>query len=152
MTRHMGSDIKRESLGDMAVDGLLGGLGGGAAMALYLVLVSLIGGQGAVALLDRFVLSGGTPLMLLMLQLALAAVYGIVFAMLWWLIVGRIRLPLLGSAVGYGFVLWLIVMLWVLPREGTPLEFGAVLHILIAHLLYGLLLGIALRRFSQTTS
>lgn len=129
---------------DLALDGLFGGLAGGAAMALYLVLWGSAAGQPAGDVLRLFgpngpvsVLSGA------LMHLAVAAVYGIGFGALWWALgrVRRARVPGWLAGLLYGVLLLAAAKLLLLPGSGSALAEIPTLHFAIAHAAYGAALG-----------
>lgn len=143
--------VRREQTwGDTAVDGLLAGLIGGVLMTLFLALVGWAGGappQATVALFDPA--QTGNWLSGLLAHLAVSAIYGLVLALLL-RGVRRIRPSwarfswLLGLA--YGLLLYGVVQTALATGIDSGLvQFTAVI-LLIAHAIYGLVLGIILGR------
>jgi len=136
---------KEKAWGDTAVDGLLAGLVGGLVMGLFLGLVGWLAGRSPLELLGHFdPAQAGSWLTGLLAHLAVSAIYGAVFGLLWGA-VGRIRPSLVRwgwlLGLGYGLLLWLMALGLVLTAVGAPLaqilpwQFG------LAHLIYGLALG-----------
>jgi hypothetical protein len=77
-----------------------------------------------------------------------AGVYGALFGVIWRL-AARVssRLPPIGAGLAYGLVLWLLAVVVTTSRPtGEWLRALPAVHLLVAHLLYGLTLGVALRR------
>jgi hypothetical protein len=132
-------------IGDAAVDGLIDGALAGLGMALYLVLADLISGGVLLAVLTGFDLGQwSSPLRGLLLHLTLAAIYGAIFSMARRAIVHRRPLVRWASgAIGlaYGVLLWLVAPgmlptgVEALLRAVTPIDF------FIAHVIYGISLG-----------
>jgi len=139
----------KRSWGDAAVDGLLGGVAAGVAMAVYLLVVGLLGGHPWQAVLAQFD-PGPTPLPLTggLTHLAVAAVYGALFGVAWrplhqvWP-----RLPAVLAGLAYGLALWVLAVLVTSSRaSGEWLRVLPAAHLAGAHLLYGVILGVATHR------
>lgn len=136
--------VTRVSAGDAAVSGLLNGLVAGAAMTGYLLVALGIAGESPAEVMSRFGPAGGasSPLVGAVSHVAMSAIYGILFALLWrWL---SARFPQTGTALLagliYGGALFALATLLLLPVAGSPL-LGILLHFGVAHALYGLVLG-----------
>lgn len=136
--------------GDTAVDGLISGILAGLAMAAYLVLVGLLTGIPAIVMLGRFDpgIDGGW-LISTLAHLAVSGVYGVVFALLFAVMV-RIRRPLLrfGWLIGliYSLVLVALARGVLLPIAGSALLEIEPTHLVIAHVIYGLVVGVEVGR------
>jgi hypothetical protein len=140
----------RKTIGDVAVDGLLAGMAAGLVMAVWLLLAGWIGGEGPAVTLGRFDPGGGSsPLAGALMHLAVAGIYGVVFAIIARVLAGR-RIDvkrflwLLGAAYGLG--LWLVARLVVLPGLSPALTEVPTISFVLAHGLYGLTLGYLLSR------
>jgi hypothetical protein len=133
--------------GDTAVNGLIVGSVAGILMAVYLVLAGLALGNSPATTLSQFARNNESPLVGLITHLAVAAVYGILFA-LGWLWVGR-KLPVAVWMAGtlYGFGLWLLASSLLIGSTMPQLQAIPPLHFCLAHLVYGISLGIGLRRY-----
>lgn len=137
-------------MGDTAVDGLLAGIGAGLVMALFLLLIGLVNGDLATAVFGRFDPGQNQQWLTgLVIHLAVSSIYGIVFGLLY-LVLIRIRPSwarlswLLGLAYGlllYGVVQTALAM----GIDSGLVQFTAVI-LLLAHAIYGLVLGIILGR------
>ena len=129
---------------DSALDGLFGGLAGGVIMAAYLVAWGLAAGRSPGAVLGMFdpSMRGVAPTGAVM-HMAVAAVYGILFGLIWWVVRHRLRLRAPAWLVGaaYGLALLLVARAAVLPAAGSPLAEIPALHFAIAHVMYGAALG-----------
>lgn len=80
----------RRSAGDAAVDGLLNGAVAGAAMAIYLLIISVATGASLAATLSAFDLDQGvSPVRGAVIHLAVAAIYGMVFSLIYRMIERR---------------------------------------------------------------
>ena len=144
------STYQQKSLGDTAVDGLLAGIGAGLVMALFLLLIGLLNGDLATAVFGRFDPGQNQQWLTgLVIHLAVSSIYGIVFGLLY-LVLIRIRPSwarfswLLGLAYGlllYGVVQTVLAM----GVDSGLVQFTAVI-LLLAHAIYGLVLGIILGR------
>lgn len=140
------------TLGDSAVDGLLTGTGAGLLMALYLLMTGLLSGQPWPMILAQFDPSPTpTPLTGAVAHLAVAGVYGVIYAVAWrWLRRAWQRAPAWLAGLVYGAALWgLALVLMRLPASATPegwLAGVAPMHLALAHLLYGAALGWLLGR------
>lgn len=138
--------------GDAAVTGLFYGLAAGLAMGVYLVLAALSQGVGVIELWSSFAGVLSNPLFGFAGHLAVSAVYGLVWGLLWrtlhrWLP----HLPAWVAGLGYGLALLAIAQTAVIALN--PLLMGIGLsHRLVAHLVYGLALGILTTRSKQIQS
>jgi hypothetical protein len=136
------------AVGDAAVEGLFGGMIAGIAMVVYLLLAGLTFGAGPLVILSHFGGSGGsTPLVGLLLHLGVSGVYGIVFALIRQLTAQcrgfRPTLWLVGVLGGaYGLVLWLLAQSILLPATSSSLMAIPGGHLLVAHLIFGIFLGL----------
>jgi len=140
--------------GDTAVDGLLAGTGSGIVMATYLVVAGLWLGEGFAAMLGRF--DPGTaasPLIGTLAHLATSAIYGILFALLWRLVLSRWlgRVPLWLVGLVYALILLLAATAVGLPLSDSPLKEIPPIHFTAAHAIYGLVLGYGLAAIEQKT-
>ena len=132
------------SLSELAVDGLLTGLAAGVVMAVYLVAAGLAGGEDAAASLGRFDPGGnGNAVAGALAHLATAAVYGALFGAARKL---TGRLPAWLAGLGYGALLLGLANGILAMSAGLALRAIAPGHFLIAHLIYGLTLGLMMGR------
>lgn len=133
------------SFGDTAIDGLIDGALAGAAMAVYLMFAAILSGQDPLKILAGFDLGQWTsPLQGGALHLAAAAMYGLIFSIATRLIlrdkpINRWASRSIGLA--YGLLLWLIAPS--LSRGSIEALLGVVisLHVLIAHVIFGAVIG-----------
>jgi hypothetical protein len=136
---------KKKALGETAVDGLLAGLAGGAAMALFLLMAGWLTGTPPQTTLAYFdpAQTGGW-LTGLLAHLAVAAIYGVGFGLLLG-VLGRIRPSLRRGlwlwGMGYGLALWLLGLGLVLTAVGAPLAQIPAWQFALAHVVYGGVLG-----------
>lgn len=141
---------RKKTIGDVAVDGLLSGMGAGAIMALLLVLLGLVAGSGPGDIIGRFDPAGqGRPLFGGLLHLAMSAIYGVPFAVFYHLLVSRwATLWRWGWLIGaiYGLALWVAAQFIILPGSSTALLEFAPLTFALGHLVYGAALGYLLGR------
>ena len=135
----------RSSIGDAAVDGLLNGVVAGVVMAIYLVISGVLTGVGLVATLSAFDLGQGTsPVRGALIHLAVAAIYGMVFSLLYRLIgrgrsIGRGGTIIIGLA--FGLLLWLITQIAFAAGINVALSSLPAVHLAVAHVIYGAALG-----------
>ena len=140
---------ERTTLGDTAVNGLLNGILAGAAMAAYLLVALGVGGESPADVLKHFGPEGGaaSPLAGAVSHLAMSAIYGVVFALIWRLIARRTpgrRLALLGGLI-YAGILFAAAEFVLLPAANSPM-LNIPVHFGVAHGIYGLVLGLLTRR------
>ena len=133
--------VSSKKLSDAALDGLFGGLAGGVAMVLYLILWGWITGQTAGTLLGLF--DGGmrsAPLTGALTHLAVSAVYGLAFGLIWRTV--RLHVPAWLAGVVYGLALVMIAEGSLLPMFGSRLAEIPTVHFAVAHVIYGAILGV----------
>ncbi len=135
------------TIGDAAVDGLLGGLVAGIGMAGYLVIVGLTAGEGPGLVLGRFAPSAeASALTGALMHLAVSGVYGMLFGLGWWLLVRWRGVPAWLAGLIYGIVLLLVAEAIILPSTGSPLAQIPLVHFALAHGIYGVILGFLVGR------
>lgn len=130
------------SIGDAAVSGLFGGLLGGLAMALVIILFSLFAGQGLSYMGYFSTATPVPPLQGLLMHLAVSAIYGMLFSLiLHGLKVDRLNLP--GWLVGlvYALALWVLAITVMLPAAHSLLLTLPWVVFFSGHVAYGLVLG-----------
>lgn len=138
-----------KSLGDLAVDGLLQGLTAGVIMLAFLVGAELVEGVAPAAVLSRFGLPGSaTPLTGLLGHLAVSAVLGVVWGVLYGSLLRRTPLPAWVLGAAYGLALYAGATLFVVSVTG--LAAFAPWALLTAHVLYGVTLGLLSGRAERT--
>ncbi len=141
--------------GDAAVSGLLSGLIAGSMMALFLAATGLASGENPLEILGRFGPgAGSTPLVGLALHLAVSGIYGILFAVGCCLTAQRWGFrssTWVACAVGtaYGVLLWLLAQTILLPEAGSALRAFPAWQFALAHLIYGVVLGVLAYRSRQ---
>ena len=143
--------VRSRTLLDTILDGLFGGLLGGGAMALYLILWRWVAGRtpgNVLGLFDgsmqRVALTGALA------HLAVSAVYGIVFGLIWRIV--RLRIPGWVAGIAYGLALLMIAQVALLPVSGSPLAEIPRLHFALAHIVYGAVLGVVSERIGAASS
>jgi hypothetical protein len=139
--------VSSQTWGDAAVDGLLYGVAAGLTMALFLLGAGTLRGQAWLAMLAQFDPGlAARPAAGAVTHLAVAGVYGAVFGLLWragarW----SPGLPVWAAGLLFGLGVWLVAVVVTAARgpEASgwlsgipPLEFA------LAHVLYGLVLGL----------
>jgi hypothetical protein len=140
---------KESTVGDAAVDGLWGGVLAGVVMLAYLLIVGLAMGEGPTSVLGYFDPGGGaSPIAGTLAHLAVAGVYGILFALVWRLILRWRRPPVWLVGLLYGVALLILaetVTLRVPDLESSLLKIPLP-HFALAHILYGLALSFLMGR------
>jgi len=135
----------RSSIGDAAVDGLLNGVVAGVVMAIYLMISGVLTRIGVAAIFSAFDLGqGASPVRGALIHLAVAAIYGMVFSLIYRLIgrgrtIGRGGNVIIGLA--YGLLLWLITQVAFAAGINVALSSLPTLHFAVAHAVYGIVLG-----------
>lgn len=138
---------ERLNSGDAAVKGLFNGFIAGLTMAIVLVVAGLTRGVPAASTLDLFTpVPGSGPLGGGLAHLAVSGIYGMLFGLIW---SGASRLvwwksgiwPAIFAGAIYGLLLWLGAQYILLPTTGAALGSLPPAQFLIAHLVYGLILG-----------
>lgn len=135
--------------GDAVVDGLLAGVGAGAAMAAYLIGIGWLVGEAPAAMLGRFAPgASGSPLVGLLAHLAVAGVYGALFGLSWRFVPSGWRGRWSGLVAGsiYGLALFALAVTVLLPASASPLGEIPTLHFALGHFLYGVALGLLMAR------
>ena len=139
---------------DAAVSGLFGGLLAGAVMLVVLVASGLVLGTSPEVVIGRFdPLGKMMPGLGAVAHFSVSAVYGLIFGVLWKL---ARRLPWIQQhdwwlGPVYGLVLFLAAHYVLLPEGGSNLVMVPPLQFLAAHLVYGLVLGLATARISRAS-
>ena len=135
----------RSSIGDVAVDGLLNGVAAGVVMAIYVMISGVLTGAGLAATLSAFDLGqGASPVRGALIHLAVAAIYGTVFSLIYRLLerrrpIGRGGTMIMG--VTYSLGLWLITQIALASGIHVALSSLPAVHLAAAHALFGLTLG-----------
>ena len=135
---------KQTTIGDAAVDGLLAGGGAGLLMLAILVVAGLAAGDTLATILSRFNAGGsGSAGAGLLTHLAVAAVYGIIFALLAWFTPRSWRRRIAGWLAGlvYGLLLLALAEIVLLPGTQSPLQEVPAVTLALAHIVYGVSLG-----------
>jgi hypothetical protein len=144
--------LQKTSTGEAAVSGLFSGLWAGLVMAGFLLLAIVLGGAGFRKALAGFSPSDGTGLWVAGLtHLAVSAVYGLAFGLIYTFIAQRLRWEItwwltLALGAAYGLVLWLLAVYILLPGAAYPLSEITPTVLVGAHLVYGLTLGALIYR------
>lgn len=144
MTDNRTAATMKTTAGDAAVDGLILGIVAGVLMALVLMVMGLIGGTSPTSVLARFDISANpSPLIGGIMHLAVAAVYGMVFGLIWNAIPVRVArvIPIWGGGIVYGIALVVLAETIILPRSNSTLLEIPVVYFGSAHLVYGFALG-----------
>ncbi len=139
---------QRTGFWDAAAGGIFPGLLGGVVMLIVLIAGGLLIGHTPAQVMGAFDTAGGLPLRGVLVHLAVSCVYGTLFALLLHGLVFRLRfswsIALLGTI--YGFGLWLVAL--IVLRQAIPALLAATPPpvFLLAHLMYGLTLGMEAKR------
>jgi len=144
----MTRNLREQTASDAAVDGLTSGLLTGAAMGLFLMAAGLAQGQSPATILGRFAISGSAanPLEGVLLHLAVSAIYGILYGLLFWLGLRRWlsgRPSAWGALPGaaFGLLIWLAAEFILIPVSGSQAASFPAWQFALAHLLFGAILG-----------
>lgn len=143
---------EEQSAGDAAVEGLFAGVLAGISMAVYLVVAGLWQGEMPGEVLVRFAPAGASaPLQGLLLHLAVSGIYGLLFGLLCQIAsqLWKWAPPAwqAGAAgVLYGLALYFFAQAVILPGTGSALTGFSPIHFALAHIIYGISLGMILIR------
>jgi len=99
--------------------------------------------------LNRFDPSGASPVVGALMHLAVSGVYGAVFGILFNTI-RRFNLPAWLSGLAFGLGLFALAVMIILPSSRSALAGIPVVHFAIAHVIYGLVIGIVVKRNSKS--
>jgi hypothetical protein len=133
---------KEITAGDSAVSGLLNGLFGGAAMALVIVLFSLLSGQGLAYLTYFSAEMPVPPLQGLLMHLGVSCTYGMIYGLLRHIThMERLKLPHALPGLIYGLGLWALAVALILPAAKSLMLNLPWVVLFSAHAVYGLVLG-----------
>lgn len=147
MTHQKKGFSKQLTLGDAAVNGLCSGMIAGFVMFFYLVIFGQWQGIGVGTMFGRFDLADGKSIVIgLVVHLALTAVYGIIFGTLCQMLGQWVTLQINWAiALGalYGLGLFLVAQLTFISTPDVAFSLVEIpaFQFLIAHGLYGLVLG-----------
>ena len=144
MDQHEISQVKKESPGEAAVNGVFGGLLGGMLMALYVLLAGQVVADSKWAYVGYLDLAhSGSPLQIIFTQLAVSAVYGAIFGLVcYWIKSGQPDLlPRWLVGLAYGMALWMLAVGFILPKDNFTLSPLSAVYLLFAYLVFGLVLG-----------
>jgi hypothetical protein len=139
-------------MGDRAVDGLLAGVAAGLIMAVLLVAGSLLRGETLATLFGRFAPGETTSALSgFFAHMAVSAIYGLIFALLYGLLPWRWRQGVAALLVGlvYGLLLLAVALSILLPGVDSPLLELSRGILALGHAGYGLALGWLLQRMDS---
>lgn len=135
----------KNSVSNLAVDGLIYGLASGVAMYLTLAAFALLSGEPPEALLERFSAGGlTTPVQGLLSHLAVSAIYGVVFGAFIWPFLRRVPSRIIAGWLGglvYAAFLLLLAHIAILPVTNSPLGEVLTWQLALGHTVYGVVLG-----------
>jgi hypothetical protein len=136
---------KKSNLGNLAVDGLIYGLVSGIAMFVSLAALVLFSGDSPGSSLELFSVEGfASSWQGLFGHLSVSVVYGALFGALVWPVKSYIASKeVFGWLAGliYAVILLFVAQLAILPSISSPVEAIPVWQWVIAHGVYGLVLG-----------
>lgn len=131
----------QSSISETVVEGLFAGVAAGVVMLVYLLASGLLSGEAAGVVLGHFsIQTPPDPLQGALLHLAVSSIYGMLFGVVMSLL-GR-RFSAWGLALLYALAIYLLARWVLLPGAGSHLLDVAPLHLALAHLVYGLVLGL----------
>lgn len=141
---------RERAIGDVAVDGLLAGLLAGVVMAVFLLATGLIDGVPLAQTLGRFDLAeSGSPLVGATMHLAVSGIYGVGLGLLFHMLAARWagwrRYGWLLGAI-YALIAWTVARFVFLPGLDRAVAAITPLQFVLAHLVYGVVLGYILGR------
>ena len=143
----------KNSVSNLAVDGLIYGLVSGVAMILSLAAFTLFSGETPGAYLQYFSVGGLTsPMQGLFSHLAVSAIYGVLFGVLVWPVLERFLSAKISAIVGgvfYALFLLLLAKITILPGTSSPLGQIPFWQWTLGHAVYGLVLGALFARQSK---
>ena len=148
--------LKKKSIGDVAIDGLVAGLVGGIVGALILLVLGLFSGNSTLNILQRFdATANGSPLLGTVMHLAVSVIYGALFAILLKLIIqvwpaARRISWLLGMI--YGLILMLLAEVIFSSGFNSQLEETSLIDFTLFHIAYGVTLGIVSGRMASANN
>jgi hypothetical protein len=137
-----------KSTSDAIIDGLFNGIQAGLLMGMYLALALIASSQGIGPFLnDLSQVTGSSPLTSVFFHLAVSGIYGTLFGGVSKLIslkwpASTSTWPSQGTGVVFGALLYLFASTILLPETGQLLQDIQPIHFLIAHLIYGWMLGL----------
>jgi len=117
-------------------------------MLVFLIAGGFLSGHTPAQVMGAFDTTDGLPLRGTLIHLAVSCVYGTLFALLTRGLAGLLRSSAMVSLLGlfYGFLLWLIAVTLLRQAAASLLAVAPALVFLLAHLAYGLALGLAISR------
>jgi ABC-type transport system involved in multi-copper enzyme maturation permease subunit len=135
---------RKSSLGEMTTEGLFAGLVAGMVMLLYLLGSGLLSGGTVSLVMGRFsIQTPANPVQGAFLHLAVSATYGLLFGIIYTLLRRRFSSWIL--ALLYALAIYLLAHFIVLPASSSRLLDLTPIHFALAHLVYGMVLGVWFR-------
>ncbi|RPI31522.1 MAG: hypothetical protein EHM70_11330 [Chloroflexota bacterium] len=141
--------VKPFEIGDSAIDGLFGGMLAGFVMEIYLTMSGLLSDlQLSDALTRISPIQGPRPVSGVLLHFAVSGIYGILFGLVFSWVMQRQTRRHWGWIAGtaYGALLLLMAVVFILPNNDSAIGEIPLIHLTVAHLLYGLILGLSIKR------
>jgi len=135
---------RKSNLGEITTEGLFAGLVAGIVMLLYLLGSGLLSGETVSLVLGRFsIQTPANPVQGALLHLAVSATYGLLFGIIYTPLGRRFSSWIL--ALLYAFAIYLLAHFIVLPASGSRLLDLTPINFALAHLVYGVVLGVWFR-------
>jgi hypothetical protein len=136
---------RQSSISETVVEGLFAGVAAGVVMLVYLLASGLLSGETVALVLGRFsIQTPPDPLQGALLHLAVSSIYGMLFGVVMGLLGGRFSAW--GLALLYVLAIYLLARWVLLPGAESHLLDMAPIQFALAHLVYGLVLGLWFRR------
>ena len=149
-TTNSSPSVQNKSIGDTAVNGLIGGIGAGLVMALLLLIAGFLNGEAPTTVFQRLdPINANSWMVGVLTHLAVSAVYGLIFGLI---LMGLVRvrpsLARFGWLIGliYGLVLYAIARTALLSGIDSGMAQFTAVHLFISHAVYGLVLGFIIGR------
>ncbi len=140
---------KTFEISDTALDGLFSGMLAGLVMEAYLTVSGILAGLPVTEALTRLSpVNGLSPTSGLLLHFAISGIYGLLFGFfIHWLLRRHVRQYWSWLAgLGYGIFLLLVAVFFVLPNSDSAIREIPIVHLAVAHLIFGLVLGIRIHK------
>ncbi len=137
--------LKQKTVGDAAIDGLIAGVWAGIIMVLLLLAAGFLFGESPALVLGCFdIQAGDRSIVGVFTHVAVSAIYGLLFGVLF-MGLGRLWPALLKwrllAGLAYGLILYALAQAAFSAGARLSLAQFAPLSLLLAHMLYGLVLG-----------
>ena len=142
--------MKSKTIGDAAIDGLFAGIVAGLAMTLLLLVIGALSGDSLVTVLERFDPVGSYNLVAgLLTHLAVSTIYGAIFGLLFLALVRLWPVSMRHgwlTGLAYGLILYAIAQVGISAGADTGLADYSAAVLLLAHVVYGVVIGFLVGR------